>query len=83
MKTQITFFLKNDFFNKTDAAYLVLEMEGVWVSALRTCMTQKGLYCLEALETHPDHRRKGYGSMLLSGVADSLKKDGPDRLCTP
>ena len=75
-------FLKNDFFNLTDAAYWILEIDGIWVSALRTCRVQKGLYYLEALETRPDHRRKGYGARLLSSVADSLKKDGPFRLCS-
>ena len=74
-------FLRNDFFHKSDAAYWILEINGIYVSALRTCMIQQGLYYLEALETHPDHRRKGYGSMLLSGVADSLKENGPFRLC--
>ena len=74
-------FLKNDFFGMTDAAYWILETDGVWVSALRTCRVQEGLYYLEALETRPDHRRKGCGAKLLSGVADSLKKDGPLRLC--
>ncbi len=75
-------FLKNDFFNLTDAAYWILEIDGIWVSALRTCRVQKGLYYLEALETRLDHRRKGYGAILLSSVADSLKKDGPFRLCS-
>ncbi len=75
-------FLKDDFFNMTDAAYWILEADGVYVSALRTCMIQQGLYYLEALETRPDHRRKGYGATLLSGVEDSLKKDGPFRLCS-
>ena len=75
-------FLKDDFFSMTDAAYWILEIDGVWVSALRTCRVQKGLYYLEALETRPDHRRKGYGAILLSSVADSLKKDGPFRLCS-
>ena len=28
-----------------------------------------------------DYRRKGYGAILLSGVADSLKEYGPFRLC--
>ena len=74
-------FLKNDFFNKTDAAYWILEINGVYVSALRTCMIQKGLYYLEALETRPDCRRKGYGATLLSSVADTLKGNGPFRLC--
>ena len=75
-------FLKNDFFNNADAKYWILESDGVWVSALRTYRIRKGLYYLEALETHPDHRRKGYGAGLLSSVTDSLKKDGSFRLCS-
>ena len=75
-------YLKNDFFNKTDATYWVLEIDGVWVSALRTCKIQEGLYYIEALETRPDCRRKGYGAELLSSAADSLKKNGSFRLCS-
>ncbi len=75
-------FLKNDFFTKTDATYWILEINAVYVSALRTCRIRKGLYYLEALETRPDCRRKGYGAMLLSSVADSLKENGPFRLCS-
>ena len=75
-------FLKNDFFKKTDATYWVLEIDGVWVSALRTCKIQEGLYYMEALETRPDYRRKGYGAELLSSAADSLKKNGSFRLCS-
>ena len=37
-------FLNNDFFNKNDATYWVLEIDGVWVSALRTCKIQDGIY---------------------------------------
>ena len=74
-------FLENDFFHKAEAVYWVLEIDGVYVSALRTCRIQKGLYYLEALETRPDSRKKGYGTKLLSGVTDSLKENGPFRLC--
>lgn len=75
-------YLKNDFFGNRDAAYWILAADGVWVSALRTCMIQEGLYYLEALETRPDRRRRGYGAELLAGVVDSLKKNGPFRLCS-
>ena len=74
-------FLKNNFFGHTGACYCVLEEDGVWVSALRISRIQRGLYYLEALETRPDQRGKGYASLLLSGVVDALKKDGPFRLC--
>lgn len=74
-------FLKDDFFSNAKAAYWVLEEEGIWISALRTCEIQPGLYYLEALETRPDRRQKGYGASLLSGVLEEMKADGPFRLC--
>lgn len=74
-------FLKNEFFKETEAVYWILEVENVWVSALRTCKIQDGVYYLEALETIPNQRMRGYGSMLLSDVLDAMKADGPFRLC--
>ena len=74
-------FLQNDFFRQYGASYWILEEDSAWVSALRTCIIQSGLYYLEALETRPDQRQKGYGSRLLSGVVDTLKAEGPFQLC--
>ena len=74
-------FLKDDFYRHAKAVCWVFEEDGVWISALRTCEIRPGLYYLEALETRPDRRRKGYGSALLSGVLEELKTDGPFRLC--
>lgn len=74
-------FLETDFFLHEDATYWILEDDGVWVSALRTCRIQGGLFYLEALETIPSRRKKGYGSLLLTGVLDFMKKNGPFRLC--
>ena len=72
-------FLKNDFFSKPEAAVWVYEESGTWFSALRTCRI-RDVYFLEALETRPDQRRKGYAALLLSAVVDALKKQGPFRL---
>ena len=72
-------FLKNDFFSKPEAAVCVYEESGTWFSALRTCRI-RDVYFLEALETRPDQRRKGYAALLLSAVVDALKKQGPFRL---
>lgn len=69
-------FLKNDFFEKNEATCWILEENGAWISALRTCSIQKGVYYLEALETCPEQRQMGYGSLLLSNVLDELKKEG-------
>ena len=63
-------FLKNEFFSQNEAAYWIFEENGVWHSALRTCKVLNGLYYLEALETRPDSRKKGYASLLLLCVLD-------------
>lgn len=52
-----------------------------WVSALRLYPLEDRLYYLEALETHPDYRRRGFAAQLLAGVTDELKKQGAFRLC--
>ena len=76
-------FLENDFFgNQTEPAVWVYEENGIWLSALRTCMVQPGVHYLEALETRPDRRKNGYAARLLSGVTDALEKKGPFRLCS-
>ena len=74
-------FLKDDFYKHAKATYWVFEEDSIWISALRTCEIQPGLYYLEALETRPDHRQKGYGSFLLLGVLEKMKVDGPFQLC--
>ena len=74
-------FLREDFFRSPGASYWVLEEEGLWVSALRTCLAPSGVLYLEALETRPDRRGEGYGSRLLSEVLGALKEEGPFRLC--
>jgi len=74
-------FLKNEFFRNACASYWILDENGVWVSALRISRIKDDLYFLEALETRPDQRGKGYASLLLSSVVETLKNDGPFRLC--
>ena len=74
-------FLQREFFKQADATYWILEEDDVWISGLRTCRIRNNLYYLEALETKPDRRKKGYGSLLLSGVVDALKQEGSFRLC--
>ena len=82
-KVEIGFldFLKNEFFSQNEAAYWIFEENGVWHSALRTCKVLNGPYYLEALETRPDSRKKGYASLLLLSVLDVLKKGGSFRIC--
>ena len=61
--------------------YMVLEYKGIWISALRLYWVKERFYYIQALETHPDHRKKGHASRLLSGVLDELKKQGPFTVC--
>ncbi|MBP5169079.1 MAG: GNAT family N-acetyltransferase [Oscillospiraceae bacterium] len=74
-------FLQNDFFKQDESAYWILEDEGVWLCAARTCRIKNGLYYLEALETRPDLRGKGYASQLLSSLLNVLKEEGSFILC--
>ena len=65
-------YLKEVFFNSKDAVYAIWEENAVYISALRLEPYQDGLL-LEALETHPDYRRKGYARKLLCAVLAYLK----------
>ncbi len=60
--------------------YMVLTEDGVWISALRLYALGDGEYYIEALETHPAYRRRGYGAALLSMVLERLRKEGPFRV---
>ena len=62
-------YLSEIFFAQTDAVYCILCEDGEYRSALRLEPYQDGLL-LEALETSPDHRRKGYARSLLRAVLD-------------
>lgn len=74
-------FLRTDFFTRPGAACWVLAEGERWLSACRTCPVREGVLYLEALETRPDQRRKGYGSRLLGELTEALKREGPFRLC--
>lgn len=74
-------FLQTKFFQREGSEYWILEAEDTWVSALRLSRIEDGFYYLEALETHPDFRKKGYAARLLCDVIEELKARGPFRLC--
>lgn len=67
-------FLKN-FLSKEQNTYYVLNVDGQWVSALRLTKIED-FYYMEALETAPEHRRKGYASELIREVISSLSAEG-------
>ena len=62
-------YLRESFFPAEEAVYAVWSVNGKYVSALRLEPYQDGLL-LEALETAPEHRRKGYAAALLRAVLE-------------
>ena len=64
-------YLRENFFAQNDACYWVWSENGVYRSALRLEPYQDGLL-LEALETHPEYRRRGYAKKLISAVLKGL-----------
>ena len=57
-------YLRNGFFKEPGGAYYIWSEQGQYVSALRLEPYQDGLL-LEALETAPEQRRKGYAALLV------------------
>lgn len=74
-------FLRDEFFRKPENTYWVWEQDDVYLSALRLTELPDRLFYLEALETHPAHRRKGCATALLQAVIETLKRSGPFRIC--
>ncbi len=66
-------YLQHVFFKTEVACYCLWEADGHVVSALRLEPYRDGLL-LEALETAPDHRHKGYAASLIRAVQAQLGK---------
>ena len=64
-------YLREDFFRQKDAFYALWKVRGRYVSAMRLEPYGDG-WLLEALETAPDHRRKGYAKELMHAVLDEM-----------
>ena len=67
--------LREGFFTRPENAVYVWQEKGQWVAALRLTRLDE-FYYLEALETRPDQRRKGYGAALLKAVCSELSAHG-------
>ena len=65
-------YLQGVFFRTDGAVYALWEVDGKYVSALRLEPYKDGLL-IEALETAPDQRRKGYGRALVQAVMHSVE----------
>ena len=61
------------FMSKDENTYYVWEENGEWVSALRLTKLD-GFYFMEALETAPEHRGKGYASELIKALIQKFKE---------
>ena len=64
-------YLQQVFFRTKDTRYLILEDSGRYISALRLEPYQDGLL-LEALETAPAYRQKGYGAHLTQVAIETV-----------
>lgn len=64
-------YLHQGFFPAQGAAYYIWEVDGTYVSALRLEPYRDGLL-LEALETAPAQRQKGYASALMASVLETV-----------
>lgn len=60
-------YLNQVFFPTPEAVYAVWEENGQYISALRLETYRDGML-LEALETRPDYRRRGYAKKLIDAV---------------
>lgn len=72
-------YLEEVFFRTPGAVCALWEENGRYVSALRLEPYRDGLL-LEALETAPDHRKKGYAAALITAVQGWLREQGPVHL---
>lgn len=68
-------YLQNDFFTKEQSRYMILSEEGRYVSALRLEPYRDGLL-LEALETAPWARKRGFAAKLIRLVQEILTEEG-------
>ncbi len=68
-------YLREDFFRVPGAFYAVWEQGGEYVSALRLEPYEDG-WLLEALETKPLERRKGYAAQLIAAATEKIP-NGP------
>ena len=72
-------YLRDDFFTRENCTYYIWQKDGRYVSALRLEPFRDGLL-LEALETAPDQRSRGYATQLIGSVLQLLAQQGGVRL---
>ena len=68
------FYLRTEFFSQRGDRYCIWEENGTYVSALRLQRYQDGLL-LEALETHPQYRGRGYAKKLIRAALETAANE--------
>lgn len=76
VETNFLHFLKSDFFEQAENTYWILEEKGIYIAGLRLTEFKPHQFYLEALETQPGYRRKGYAVKLFADVFSQLRQDG-------
>lgn len=74
-ENDLLIYLEEDFFRQKDAIYALWVVDDVYCSALRLEPYRNGLL-LQALETAPADRRKGFANLLLTEVLEYLRTRG-------
>lgn len=77
MREEYAAFLR-EFLGHPERRVLIEEENGRWVSGLRAIETAPGRWFLEAVETSPEERGKGYAQRLLRETAAYLKEQGAE-----
>lgn len=72
-------YLRGSFFAVPSSIYAVWEEERKYISALRLEKYDDG-YLLAGLETHPDHRERGFAKKLINAVISYLQQRGIKKL---
>lgn len=71
-----------EFYSKPGNWYYILEKDGTWISALRLSHVEGNIFYIEAVETHPEYRKKGFAAELLTELISEMKKQKSSfRLC--
>ncbi len=71
-----TAFMQNEFFARPGRLWMVETADGLWASALRLLPFEgPNTWKVEALATHPDHRRQGYAARLLTDTIRYLEEN--------
>lgn len=68
-------YMREEFFAKPGRLWMVETADGLWASALRLLpLEEPDTWMIEALETHPDHRRQGHAARLLTDTIQYLEQ---------